>query len=382
MLSSMLLRQDTRLQACAVNHAMHITRGARGVHVGRIQLALLLLGFAAIAADEWQQGQYGQSTAAAVLAYKRSRHIVNRTYQQQADDIVGVMTILELDKELGALLGCLPAVAPPPQSNGVRDSAVHFELRRCLSLLRQTASQVEPFSDAIFAGRGVRTKGGERIDAADVARVVTAISDLAADFQSLLQSTVDTKMVGPRPGGDRARICQSNGLSKPGDTFEQAKSCWEVLEVPKPVPKPIVIHWCGIYAADIWRRNAFPAVSWYIGDKRPGICIDKHAIRPSSNLKMLAPGDVLIDLRPLLDGEGKPKLDPNTNKEIHAYHHMLVLEVAVDRTETLILQGNSGGQPPGSSVVSTAKLDLRQINRSTHCFKSVDTLSNAAQVYV
>src|SRR5262249_41293895 len=41
-------------------------------------------------------------TAAAVLAYKRKRNIVNRTYQAQADNIVGKMTMAALDREMVA----------------------------------------------------------------------------------------------------------------------------------------------------------------------------------------------------------------------------------------------------------------------------------------
>src|SRR6185295_5647146 len=43
---------------------------------------------------------YGPSTAAAVLAYKKQRGIVNRAYQSSADDIVGVMTVKAMDDEL------------------------------------------------------------------------------------------------------------------------------------------------------------------------------------------------------------------------------------------------------------------------------------------
>ncbi|MEQ1848926.1 MAG: hypothetical protein ABL983_25520, partial [Nitrospira sp.] len=70
MLSSMLFRCDAKLQAAARNHTFHITRGAHGLHVSRIQLALLLLSFKVVDDREWRFGLYGESTAAAVLAYK------------------------------------------------------------------------------------------------------------------------------------------------------------------------------------------------------------------------------------------------------------------------------------------------------------------------
>lgn len=66
-------------------------RARKGEHVRRIQLALIQLDSAAIAPD----GVYGPATA-----YKRKRNIVNRSYQTQADNIVGKMTIMSLDKEM------------------------------------------------------------------------------------------------------------------------------------------------------------------------------------------------------------------------------------------------------------------------------------------
>jgi hypothetical protein len=47
--------------------------------------------------SELEQSLYGPSTASAVLAYKQSRDIINRSYQTQADDIVGKMTMRALD---------------------------------------------------------------------------------------------------------------------------------------------------------------------------------------------------------------------------------------------------------------------------------------------
>lgn len=95
-LQSQLFRNDPNLEAAAVSDPAHVVPGASGEHVRKIQLALIQLDGAAIAAD----GIYGSATAAAVLAYKRKRNIVNRAYQTQADNIVGKMTIDRLDKEM------------------------------------------------------------------------------------------------------------------------------------------------------------------------------------------------------------------------------------------------------------------------------------------
>jgi peptidoglycan hydrolase-like protein with peptidoglycan-binding domain len=95
-LQSRLFRGDPKLEAAASSDPDHITPGAKGSHVGKIQQALIQLDNA----DIDQDGDYGPATAAAVLAYKQKRNIVNLTYQTQADNIVGKMTMAALDLEL------------------------------------------------------------------------------------------------------------------------------------------------------------------------------------------------------------------------------------------------------------------------------------------
>ena len=95
-LSSSLFRGDAKLEAAAVSDSSHILQGANGPHVRKIQKALIELDGVDIDAD----GAYGPRTAAAVLAYKQKRHIINFSYQTQADDIVGRITVAALDKEL------------------------------------------------------------------------------------------------------------------------------------------------------------------------------------------------------------------------------------------------------------------------------------------
>jgi hypothetical protein len=101
-LRSRLFRGDPALEACLVRDPAHVLLGARGDHVGKIQSALVALDSARIDQAEWSAMRYGQSTAAAVLAYKRKRRIINFSYQTQADDIVGKMTIAALDREMEA----------------------------------------------------------------------------------------------------------------------------------------------------------------------------------------------------------------------------------------------------------------------------------------
>lgn len=99
-LQSQLFRDDSALQACLVKDSAHVVKGARGAHVERIQTALCILEGALIDPDELTASVYGPSTAGVVLAYKKKRDIINRSYQQRADDIVGKMTIASLDREL------------------------------------------------------------------------------------------------------------------------------------------------------------------------------------------------------------------------------------------------------------------------------------------
>ena len=95
-LQSRLFRGDPKLEAAAVSVSAHVTPGATGDHVVKIQFVLMRLDGAPLIQD----GVYGPKTAAAVLAYKQKRNIVNRSYQSQADNIVGIMTMASLDSEM------------------------------------------------------------------------------------------------------------------------------------------------------------------------------------------------------------------------------------------------------------------------------------------
>src|SRR5262245_37605941 len=110
-LQSQLFRGDAKLEAAAVSDPAHIVPGAAGPHVGKIQVALIQLDGAAITQDSI----YGPATAAAVLAYKQKRDIINRSYQAQADNIVGKMTMAALDREMLAK----ESAPPEPSQNGL-----------------------------------------------------------------------------------------------------------------------------------------------------------------------------------------------------------------------------------------------------------------------
>jgi len=99
-LQAFLFKDDKALNACAVRDADHITPGSVGPQVGKLQEALMFLDGLAIENSELAAKRYGPSTASAVLSYKRRRKIINPAYQTQADNIVGIMTIASLDREL------------------------------------------------------------------------------------------------------------------------------------------------------------------------------------------------------------------------------------------------------------------------------------------
>ncbi|MGA2410559.1 MAG: hypothetical protein ABSG46_09260 [Candidatus Binataceae bacterium] len=113
MLRSQLFMGDPRLEACLINDSAHVIQGTAGDYVSKIQAALCWIDCLNIDAGEITAKAYGPSTAAAVLSFKTKRNIINRSYETQADNIVGKMTIAALDNEMAGLenqrgnrLGC------------------------------------------------------------------------------------------------------------------------------------------------------------------------------------------------------------------------------------------------------------------------------------
>jgi hypothetical protein len=95
-----MFKGDRKLEACLLQDPAHVFSGAVGSHVSKIQTALAILDNADIKPAEIAAMKYDTSTADAVLAYKRKRNIINYSYQTQADNIVGKMTIASLDREM------------------------------------------------------------------------------------------------------------------------------------------------------------------------------------------------------------------------------------------------------------------------------------------
>ena len=102
-LKSRLFRGNVALEACLVQDSAHVTPNAVGEHVQLIQRALIYLGCKTITGLEYRHGPYGQTTVAAVLRFKQQYRIINTSYQTQADNIVGKMTIRRLDDEMAMI---------------------------------------------------------------------------------------------------------------------------------------------------------------------------------------------------------------------------------------------------------------------------------------
>ena len=117
-LTSKLFKDDPKLEPCLVSDPAHVTPGSRGPHVGKIQFALTVMGLGVISPNEIAQQFYGPSTAAAVLGYKRKKNIINTSYQTAADNIVGKMTIKQLDKDMADFEKLHPDPLPPGPSPG------------------------------------------------------------------------------------------------------------------------------------------------------------------------------------------------------------------------------------------------------------------------
>jgi hypothetical protein len=75
-LQSRLFGGDRALEACLIQDSAHLTIGAAGIHVSKVHTALLVLDNISVLAHELRMQQYGASTAAAVLAFKKRRGII------------------------------------------------------------------------------------------------------------------------------------------------------------------------------------------------------------------------------------------------------------------------------------------------------------------
>jgi hypothetical protein len=191
-LISRLFQGNKKLEACLVDDAAHVTPGAQGEHVGKIQFALFSLDTLKIERTELVSQTYGPSTAAAVLSYKTKRQIINRSYQTTPDNIVGKMTIASLDKEMSgrqlsfvSLGDC--ALTPP-------SVPTPFVLRPFNTRQRFVA----PFAGQAGARNAKQFGDGKPIQLNRVLRIVLAITKKAAvedgfpSLSAVLERTKDS----------------------------------------------------------------------------------------------------------------------------------------------------------------------------------------------
>jgi hypothetical protein len=120
-LNSDFFSGDPRLEACLINDPAHITPGAQGPHVRKIQEAVVILCRMAIPLKEMENMVYGPGTTNAILSYKQQNGIINSNYETTADNIVGKMTIQSLDDGMAEFEAQLasepkPIGGPDPRS--------------------------------------------------------------------------------------------------------------------------------------------------------------------------------------------------------------------------------------------------------------------------
>jgi hypothetical protein len=139
-LQSALFKGDLALEACLIRDSAHVTVGASGEHVAKVQRAVLTVFQTGINNGELAGMLYGGSTAAAVLKYKQNHAppIINTAYQRHADNIVGKMTIAALDQDLVALPSNDPLTNP---SESARIQQVLDRERLGALLMLQTVTE-------------------------------------------------------------------------------------------------------------------------------------------------------------------------------------------------------------------------------------------------
>jgi hypothetical protein len=196
-LQSKHFKGNRALEDCLARDASHVTPGAAGEHVAKIQAALFTLDNASITAGEIALSTYGASTARAVKAYRTKRGIV-RFGQTTPGDIVGKMTIARLDQEMLAKekgsTPPRPGPKPPPSKADIikkafersRDS-LRIVLHR-LDTFKAEIDRVDGQTDPL--ARSVLILDLKKLHARDIAvlagRLVVTDDPLAKDFRDAL----------------------------------------------------------------------------------------------------------------------------------------------------------------------------------------------------
>lgn len=164
-LQSQLFGGEPALEAAANVNSAHITPGARGPHVEKIQTALNILDSAGLGVD----GRYGPATATAVLNYKTARNIINRSYQTSADNIVGKMTMAKLDEEMRAhetkpsARIIITPISPARNRNKAIPSR-HLRITPSNSFVDASSSSVASIAPPVFGIDSVTIDPGQTAD--------------------------------------------------------------------------------------------------------------------------------------------------------------------------------------------------------------------------
>jgi hypothetical protein len=345
--------------------------------------------------QELSARRYGPSTAQAVLAFKRVRRIINHSYQTQADDIVGKMTIAALD-EVVRRKERPPGVLPqyPPR--------LHASVGLTgMNLPDDVAKVGELLWMAGYSPVGYRRPDRPAMVASTppvpgplpVEYVVKGVNDFLHDqgidpgfnlspdsatlyvlcgkATALMGDSCGATII-PAPGTRRDAIVNAAKANSSGP----CKQVYLDQTHNGDLTVPVKIHWCGIYAAWVWRQ-ASTLVYFKRGDKTKkdelgGIWRESpdQFLGGSGRLNFVAPGDILL-FSPYENGRN---------------HHAIVTAIAACSTGNVpnvvnLVEGNAGGNPPDSSIVKVTDGMQLAANTEDKLFYSVDTFDDSKVRY-
>ncbi len=207
-------------ERCLNLPSAHIYLGQRGPHVRKIQSALVQITGVSLAPYDVAHEFYGQSTADAVLAYKSSHTppIINHSYQDKPDRIVGQMTIAALDFDMKVSEG--GKVDPPPIVASAlfvpMDALQGFDPSPGNESIKGEAFQAVGVGE--HNARVVRLIGGGNSTASGLkVSLLDGTTDLATHTASVVELTAPTdpdrqfKIIGNQVGGARLEAVALNG---------------------------------------------------------------------------------------------------------------------------------------------------------------------------
>lgn len=201
-LQSELFSDDPQLEAAALSDSSHITWGAVGPHVTKIQMALNELDNARIGTD----GVYGSNTAQAVFNFKKKRGIKN--YRGEIDNIVGRNTIVALDQ-------ALPRRQGPPRLMPLDEPVVRFidfVIRFRGGAPRDAKANLDPAKLAVHAGKSNR-------------RLYTISKSADIGNQSLIHAVVaEINTVLSQPNVQQGIICINGNSAGARNVLELASA--------------------------------------------------------------------------------------------------------------------------------------------------------------